>query len=182
MARHDRLSQWTECVSTNMPHLTKPQATVLALWSFGIACTRSCGRGTVATFLALLLQQPLANIEQRLYEWCLSANDKAGTKRTSLDVTRCFVPLLGWIVRLWTSEQIALTLDATCLGDQFVVLAVCVVYRGCGIPVAWTVLVLADRGLYARWLFRRIVRLHWHPFLRINQGCKFRPHGQTQFV
>ena len=28
MARHDGLSQWTECVSSNMPHLTKPQATV----------------------------------------------------------------------------------------------------------------------------------------------------------
>ena len=98
------------------------------------------------------------------------------------------------------------------LSDQFVVLAICVVYRGCAIPVAWTilpaaqkrawrrewlrmlrllrpaiprdwtVLVLADRGLYARWLFRRIVRLHWHPFLRINQGCKFRPAGQAQFV
>jgi Transposase DDE domain len=160
----------------------------------------------------LLLSQKVANLEQRLYEWCLSAKDKAGSKRTSLDVTICFVPLLHWIVRLWTSQQIALTLDATCLGDQFVVLAVCVVYRGCGIPVAWTILpaqkkrawrrewlrmlrvlrpaiprawtvvVLADRGLYARWLFRRIVRLHWHPFLRINQGCKFRPLGSAQFV
>jgi hypothetical protein len=212
MARQDGLSQWTDCVSTNMPHLTKPQATVLALWSFGIACTRSCGRGTVATFLALLLREPLANLDQRLYEWCLEAEDKAGKKRTSLDVTTCFVPLLSWIVGLWTAEQIALTLDATSLGDQFVVLAVCVVYRGCGIPVAWTilraqnkrawrgewlrllrllrpaipcawtVLVLADRGLYARWLFRRIVRLGWHPFLRINQGCKFRVQGQAQFV
>ena len=212
MARHDGLSQWTECVSTNMPHLSKPQATVLALWSFGIACTRSCGRSTVATFLALLLREPLANLDQRLYEWCLSAEDKAGKKRTSLDVTTCFVPLLSWIVGLWTAEQIALTLDASSLGDQFVVLAVCVVYRGCGIPVAWTilragkkrawrrewlrmlrllrpaipcawtVLVLADRGLYARWLFRRIVRVGWHPFLRINQGCKFRVQGQTQFV
>ncbi len=212
MARHDGLSQWTACVSTNMPHLTKPQATVLALWSFGIACTRSCGRGTVATFLALLLREPLANLEQRLYEWCLSAEDKAGKKRSSLDVTTCFVPLLSWIVTLWTAEQIALTLDASSLGDQFVVLAVCVVYRGCGIPVAWTilragkkrawrgewlrmlrllrpaipcawtVLVLADRGLYARWLFHRIVRLGWHPFLRINQGCKFRVQGQAQFV
>lgn len=212
MARHEELSQWTECVSTNMPQLTKPQATVLALWSFGIACTRSCGRGTVATFLALLLGQKLANLEQRLYEWCLDAQDQAGAHRTDLAVTSCFVPLLAWIVRLWTTTQIALTIDATTLSDQFVVLAICVVYRGCAIPVAWTilpagqkrawrcewlrmlrqlrgaippdwtVLVLADRGLYARWLFRRIVRLHWHPFLRINQGCKFRPHGQAQFV
>jgi hypothetical protein len=212
MARHDGLLQWTDCVSTNLPHLTKPQATVLALWSFGIACTRSCGRGTVATFLALLLHQKVANIEQRLYEWCLDATDKAGHTRTDLDVTTCFVPLLGWIVSLWTSTQIALTIDATWLGDRFVVLAIWVVYRGCAIPVAWTilpaqqkrawrrewlrmlrmlrpamartwtVLILADRGLYARWLFRRIVRLGWHPFLRIKAGCKFRPTGQAQFV
>jgi hypothetical protein len=127
MARHDGLSQWTECVSTKMPHRTKPQATVLALWSFGIACTRSSGRSTVATFLALLLSQPLANREQRLYAWCLAAKDKAGAKRTDLDVSLCFVPLLHWIVQLWTSKQIARTLDATSLGDPFVVLAVCVV-------------------------------------------------------
>jgi Transposase DDE domain len=50
------------------------------------------------------------------------------------------------------------------------------------IPPDWSVLVLTDRGLYARWLVRRIVRLHWHPFLRINQGCKFRPAGRAQFV
>ena len=212
MTRHDGLSQWTTAVSTNMPHLTKPQATVLALWSFGIACTRSCGRETVATFLALLLGLKVANLDQRLYEWCLDAPDKAGTKRTDLDVTTCFVPLLAWIVRLWSGSRLALTIDATALGDRFVVLAVCVVYRGCAIPVAWTmlragqkgawrrdwlrmlrllrpaipqdwtILVLADRGLYARWLFRRIVRLGWHPFLRINQGCTFRPAGRAQFV
>ena len=43
------------------------------------------------------------------------------------------------------------------------------------VPRGWTVIVLADRGLYARWLFRRIVRLGWHPFLRINTGGTFRP-------
>ncbi len=212
MTRHEGLSQWTGWVSTNLLHLSKPQATVLALWSFGIACTRSCGRDTVATFLALLLRQKVATLDQRLYEWCLDAPDKAGTKRTDLDVTTCFVPLLAWIVRLWQGTQLALTIDATSLGDRFVVLAICVVYRGCAIPVAWTILragqkgawrrewlrllrllrpaiprtwtilVLADRGLYARWLFRRIVRLGWHPFVRINQGCKFRPTGRTQFV
>ena len=46
------------------------------------------------------------------------------------------------------------------------------------VPRAWTVLVLADRGLYARWLFRRVTRLGWHPFLRINTGGTFRPTGQ----
>lgn len=45
------------------------------------------------------------------------------------------------------------------------------------VPRGWTVIVLADRGLYARWLFGRIVRLGWHPFLRINTGGTFRPDG-----
>jgi len=73
-------------------------------------------------------------------------------------------------------------MDATSLGDRFVVLAISVVYRGCAVPVAWnvlkaeekhawksewqallkrfhglvpkswTVIVLADRGLYANLL------------------------------
>lgn len=48
------------------------------------------------------------------------------------------------------------------------------------VPRLWTVLVLADRGLYARWLLRRITRLGWHPFLRINPGGKFRPQGHVR--
>jgi hypothetical protein len=212
MTRPAALSDWTTEVSTQLPHLTRPYATVLALWSFGIACTRTCGRGTVATFLGLLLGQKVANIEQRLYEWCLDAPDKAGRTRTALDVTACFVPLLAWVLRVWQGTELALALDATSLGARFVVLAVSVVYRGNAIPVAWTVLpagkkrawrrewlrmlrmrrpaiprdwtvlVLADRGLYARWLFRRIVRVGWHPFLRINRGGTFRPANQAAFV
>jgi hypothetical protein len=42
------------------------------------------------------------------------------------------------------------------------------------IPRHWTVIVLADRGVYAPWLFRRIVTLGWHPFLRLNSGGTFR--------
>jgi hypothetical protein len=211
MSRPQGLFEWTTTVSTHMPHLSVPQAYVLALWSYGIALTRSCGRLTVATFLALLLGQKVDTVEQRLYEWCCPASHKAGAKRQSVDVTTCFVPLLRWIVALWTGTQLALALDATSLGVRFVVLTVSVVYRGCAIPVAWTVLpanqpgawrrdwlrllrrlrpaipadwtvlVLTDRGLWARWLFRRIVRLGWHPLLRINQGAKFRPAGQARW-
>ena len=211
MSRHPGLSEWIDLVSTHMPHLSVPQARVLALWSYGIALTRSCGRLTVATFLALLMRQKVATVEQRLYEWCCDTPHKAGAKRQTLDVTTCFRPLLRWIVALWSGTQMALALDATSLGARFVVLTLSVVYRGCAIPVAWTVLpahqpgawrrewlrllrqvrpalppdwtvlVLADRGLWARWLFRRIVRLGWHPLLRINQGAKFRPARQTQW-
>lgn len=211
MSRQGGLSEWTAELSSRMPHLTKPQVVVLAMWSYGIALTRSCGRRTVATFLALLLGQKTGSIEQRLREWCYDAKDKRGKKRQDLNVATCFVPLLSWIVSLWTGTCIALAIDATSLGQRFVVLTVSVVYRGTGIPVAWiilegqkkeawrkhwlkmlrqlqpaiprdwTVLVLADRGLYAPWLFRQIVRLKWHPFLRINQGAKFRPAGQARW-
>ena len=153
MSRHEQLSEWTTTVSTNLPHLSKPHATVLALWSFGMAFTRSCGRGTVATFLALLLEQKLATVEQRLYDWCLDAPDKAGGKRQAIDVTTCFVPLLRWIVRLWSSQQLALTIDASALGDRFTVLAISVVYRGCAIPVAWTILPATQKRAWRReWL------------------------------
>lgn len=212
MSRQDGLSLWMRSVSSHMPHLSKPQASVLALWSYGIAIMRTCGRCTVAQFVSQLLEQPGATVEQRLREWCYDAPNKRGKRRRELDVSTCFVPLLQWVVRLWTTTRIALALDATQLSDRFVVLTVSVVYRGCAIPVAWhicrthqkgswrplwlrlirqlqpaipadwTVLVLTDRGLYARWLFRRIVRLGWHPFMRINRGAKFQPAGQGQWV
>ncbi len=176
-----------------------------------VALTGSCGRLTVATFLALRLKVKVANVEQRLYAWCLETDDKAGTQRQSVDVIACQHALLRWIVRLWSGTQLAITNDATSLGSRFVALVVCVVYRGIGIPVAWTILpagqkkswrpiwlrmlrqmrpaiprdwtviVLADRGIYTRWLFRRIVRLGWHPFLRINTRSKFRPAGKAQW-
>ncbi len=109
-------------------------------------------------------------------------------------------------------RRLALALDATHLGLTFVVLSLSVVYRGVAIPVAWKVLkatekgpwkgewlallasvaqivpaqwqviVLADRGLYAKWLFRAIQDLGWHPFLRINLGGKFCPQGLGQFL
>ena len=39
------------------------------------------------------------------------------------------------------------------------------------------VLVLSDRGLQARWLHRKIVRLHWHRFMRINVQGYWVPTG-----
>ena len=50
------------------------------------------------------------------------------------------------------------------------------------VPAGWSVVVLADRGLYAKWLFMGIRRLGWHPLLRITGGGKFRPKGGRQYV
>jgi len=49
------------------------------------------------------------------------------------------------------------------------------------IPADWLVIVLADRGLYAKWLYEHLVSLQWHPFLRINRLGKVRPQGETRF-
>ena len=204
--------EWTARVQEALPHLSKPQVVVLALFSLGMIFARSCASSAVAAFLAVALDQPDNTVRQRLREFCWEAVAKAGEKRQDIVVETCFVPLLRWILCRWQGTQLALALDATTLGERFAVLAISVVYRGCALPVAWTilpagekrawrrewlrmlrllhpaipppwtVLVLADRGLYARWLFRRIVRVGWHPFLRINKGGTFRPTDKACFL
>ena len=200
---------WLRTIRTHLPHLSKPQAWGLALWSFGMVLARSCALSAVSNLLATGMQRKEQTVRQQLREWYYDARRKRGPKRQELRVETCFAPLLGWVVCWWQGTQLALAIDATSLGQRFVVLAVSVVYRGCAIPVAWvilpagakhawrrewlrllrllrpaipqswTVIVLADRGLYAPWLFRRITRLGWHPFLRINTGGSLRPTGAT---
>lgn len=173
--------------------------------------TQSCSLTTIASFMGMLLSQDPNTVRQRLREWRHDKEDKHGRCRAELDVPSCFAPLLAWIIRLWTDQQLALALDATTLADRFVVLTISVLYRGSALPVAWRirpsgekgpwkddwltllsalqpavpsnfmVLVLADRGLYARWLYQHIVALGWHPCLRINAGAKFRPRSQRRW-
>jgi len=207
---HAPLKEWVAIVSEQMPHLSKPQAVVLALWSFGMVMVRSCGLTTVSSFLAELLGSKKAAVRERLRDLYREAEAKKGQKRVELEVERCFAPLLGWVLSWWVGDphRLALALDATPLADRFVVLTISVLYRGCALPVAWKVLpagrpgswrphwqrllhvvaqavpngwwvlVLADRGLYAPWLFQDIRQRKWHPFLRINAQGFFRPQGE----
>jgi hypothetical protein len=210
MSSQAPFEQWQSTIMQHLPHLSKPQAYGLALWSWGMVLARSCALTAVSSLLAALWKRKENTMRQRLREWYYDAPAKRGRQRQTLEVAHCFAPLLGWVITEWQGTQIALALDASSLGMRFVVLALSVVYRGCAIPVAWivlpaakrwawrpewlrllrrvhrvlpkewTVIVLADRGLYARWLYRRIVRLGWHPFLRINTGGTFRPAGQPR--
>ena len=212
MSCHPRVTEWTTVIRTHLPHLTKPQATVLALWRLGMVLARSCALTAVSAFLAPWLGRKENTVRQQLREFCYEAAAKRGTARGALRVETCFLPLLAWGVSWWQGTQLALALDATTLGTRLTVLVLSVVYRGCAIPVgwvvlsatakqawrrewlrmlrqvhravprSWTVIVLADRGLYARWLFRRITRVGWHPFLRINTGGTLRSTGQVRGV
>jgi hypothetical protein len=211
MSHKSGLFQWMEMVSSQMPQLSRSQAVTLALFSFGMVMTRRCGMTTVTHFLSLLTGKTPGSLRQRLREWCYDAPDKRGAGRQEIDVTASFAPLLGWIIGWWQNgeRQLVLALDASNLRQTFTVLTVSVVYRGCAIPVAWTivpgteagswqphwlgllallrpavpkrwrVLVLTDRGLYARWLFRAIRQQGWHPFMRINSQGQYR-RGQAK--
>ena len=93
-----RVSQWTQTVSSHLPHLSRPQAAVLALWSLGMVLAGSCGLSQVSVLLALLLDQKEETPRQRLREWCYGAEDKRGDKRRELEVSTCFAPLLCWML------------------------------------------------------------------------------------
>jgi Transposase DDE domain len=209
---HKTFDQWTHEVANAFPQLSKTQAAGLATWSIGMVLARSCALSAVAFFLAKLLKHKDDATRQRLREFYQEAAAKKGDHRRTLDVTACFAALLRWLLRDWQGQQLAVAVDASTLGSLFTVLCVSVVYRGGAVPVAWkivpatakgawkepwltlleqfhglvpegwTVIVLADRGLYAKWLFEGIRKLNWHPLLRINQGGKFRPQGWYHFV
>jgi Transposase DDE domain len=142
------LSQWRETVSMAFPSLSRPQATVLALWSYGMVLAKSCGITTVCATLALQLECSEGSLVQRLREWCYDAKDKKGAKRQALDVTLCFAPLLAWVLSLWPAQEchLALAIDASTLKKRFTVLCVSVVYRGCAIPVAWKIVAAEAKG------------------------------------
>jgi len=207
VSRSNGLWQWSQTVSSHLSHLSRPQAQVLALWSYGMTLAHACGITTISVLLAPLVGQSESTLRQRLREWYYSAADKRGGKRREVDVSTCFAPLLRWVLAWWGSDErrLALVLDASTLSDRFTVLAISVVYRSCALPVAWklvrthtkgawqphwkgllanlqasipadwTVLVLADRGLYARWLYEAIRASGWHPYLRVNAGGTYRP-------
>jgi hypothetical protein len=125
----------------------------LALWSFGMVLARSCALSAVSSLLAAGMQRPESTVRQRLREWYYDTRRKRGPKRQALRVETCFAPLLGWVVRWWQGTQLALAIDATTVGQRFVVLAVSVVYRGCAIPVAWVVLPAGAKHAWRReWL------------------------------
>jgi hypothetical protein len=109
------------------------------------------------------------------------------------------------------NKELPIAIDATNIGQNFTVLSINVLYRSCAIPIAWKVvkgtergswkpywqqlfqslrdivpqdylvIVSADRGLYADWLYQEIVALGWHPFLRINHQGQYRTSNSASW-
>jgi hypothetical protein len=195
-----------------LPNLSKAEAMVLGFLSFGILILDGCGITRLSNGLAKIEQVPAGRLRQRLREFSYEATAKRGKKRREVDVQRCFPNLLRAVLRGWEGKkELALGMDASTLGERFTVLSISVMYRGCGIPIAWKiieameegawrphwegllgalegvvppdwkVIMMADRGLYAAWLFRGIQRLGWHPMLRVKEDLSFREETEENF-
>lgn len=147
----EELDYWTAEVSTEFSQLSKTQAQVLALYSYGMVMTQRCGQTIIVTFLGMLLGIPIQNLRQRLREWNYESQQKRGEKRQAIQVEAHFGSLLGLILGYWHKKtRLVLALDVTYLRDRHTILVVSVVYRGCAIPVAWRVLKSNEKG-------------QWHP-------------------
>jgi hypothetical protein len=199
-------------VGEMLPGLSRAEAQVLGLLSYGILLFNGCGMSRLSHGLAKIEQVPAERLRQRLREFCYEAQAKRGKKRREVKVEACFADLLRSVLRGWQGKkELALAMDASTLGERFTVLSISVVYRGCGIPIAWKILkasqegewrpywegllaalegvvpkevkviVMADRGLYAAWLWSAIVKLGWHPMLRVKEDLSFRATGEESF-
>src|SRR5262245_36231782 len=86
MARHHSLYDWVEQVVTAFdPHLSRPQATVLALYSFGIVLAQRCGLNSVVMALIPILGCSFLTLRSRLQEFYQPARTKSGRQRQELD-------------------------------------------------------------------------------------------------
>jgi hypothetical protein len=217
--RRQALTRWTALLQRRLPTLSLPEVKGLALWSIGIVLARSSSLHAVVLALVCWLPFNPFSLRKRLQEWYLEAAAKkghgtaaTGWHRRDWDPHAASPHLLAWILDDWPTRQVVLALDPTNFGERFTVLNISVLYRGCAVPVIWTVveggqpeawephwermlralaahlpaswqvLVLADRGMYSPRLFRCLLSLHWHPFLRIRAQGFYRPLGSQKWL
>lgn len=150
MKLNKHLKDWKQIVSQRFPNLSLPQISGLASWSFGMVMTQSSSLTRVSTLIARVNQEKENTARQRLKEWYKEGEAKAkqGNKRVSLEVAKCFSPLLKWVLDLLPedTQELPIALDATSNGQNFTVLSINVLYRGSGIPVAWKIVKGTEKG------------------------------------
>src|SRR5262245_18015872 len=189
-----------------LPPLRPAQRAGLATWVLGTIVAGSACQTAVLAALEPLGYARHAT-RQRLREWTYAGADRVAPCATTLEVAGCFVWLLRWVLAWWVGATLPLAIDATSLGQRWVVLSISVLYRGCAIPVAWhvqpgpgrgqwipplqellarlapavppgmTVLVVTDRGLWSPRLWRGIKDVGWHPLMRVRPDATFAPRG-----
>jgi Transposase DDE domain len=217
--RRQALQRWTALLRQHFSTLSGTQVTGLALWSIGIVLAESASLHAVVLALVCWLTFHSGNLHKRLQEWYLEAAAKKGhgtagkgCHRRDFSPEQAAADLFQWILEDWPGHQLVLALDPTSFGDRFTVLNISVLYRGCAVPVIWTVvpgnepgawephwermlqrlhtrvppgwqiLVLTDRGMYSPRLYQCLVALHWHPFLRIRAQGFYRLRPSREWL
>ena len=197
--------QMQKTIETHLPHLSQPQLSGLVLWVCGAILAGSACQSAVASALSPWGRRN--SRRQYLREWLYDGSDRARPCQTELDVTRCFAPLLRWVLFWWRSGRLALAIDPTLKSDQTTALVISVLYRSCAIPGAWrihhatqrgswmdptvellrelapavprdmTVIVLCDWGISSPKLWRQIRAQGWHPGMRYRKNITFCADG-----
>lgn len=83
-------NQWLRTIMQHRSHLSKPQATVLALWSFGMVLARACALSAVSHLLAKGMQRQEQTVRQQLRAWYDDITCKRGAKRQAPHVETYF--------------------------------------------------------------------------------------------
>src|SRR2546421_11183365 len=192
-------------VRSLLPRLSLAQANVLGELVFAMLMVDGCGMTRMCSYLSELLGQAMNTWRQKYRESYDEKEAKAGVKkgrckRREIVVEDLFADLLRGVLIHWQGPKtLVLALDASALTDRFTVLSISVVYRGCGIRVAWTMqeghqegewrphwermltllaeavpaegegLVMADRGVYAPWRFSAVQAQGMPTFLRAKK-------------
>jgi hypothetical protein len=195
MSQPEVLCRWTSRISSRFPHLSKPQALVLALYSLGIALAKRCALAATAEALAVLGKPD--TVERRLQRFL---------SNTRIDWAVSSQALAAWVLEAFSGSIAVLLVDETSLQDKLKVMSVCLAYRGRAIPLAWwcypprqwpkpqvaligqllqqvaavmpadkTVVVQADRGIgCSPGLLRRIKALGWYYLVRVQGQVRLR--------
>lgn len=193
--RQKQLYQWFESIREGLPHLSKPQAMVLAIFSMGVVLAEHCAANKVAEHLGWLGR---ADSLERRFQRFLNNN------RISME-TSCRM-WSAWVMRTLSADSIILLVDETKLGEWLGVMMVGLAYRQRCIPLAWmcyrsgawpmkqvdmigrllawvkdsipagvTPVVMADRGIgTSPGLVRAIAGMGWYYLFRVQSQTRFR--------
>ena len=127
MSQPHAVYQWYRTIARQMPVLSKPQAVVLAAFSWGVALSRRCTLRTVAEALPRLGKPD--TVERRLQRFV--ANPRVDWQAAAQALAR-------WVLRGMAQRKVlVLLVDETSLQEHLKVMVVSVAYRGRALPVAW---------------------------------------------
>src|SRR5436853_7749150 len=143
---HPSIAKMQREVRTLLPRLSLAQANVLGEMVFAMLMVDGCGMTRMCSYLSELLGQAMNTVRQKYRESYYEKEAKAGVKkgrckRREIVVEELFADLLRGVLRDWQGPKtLVRALVASTLSDRLTVLSISVMYRGCGIRVAWPIL------------------------------------------